>query len=68
MDTIQDFILNKAQQENIEVTIILVKGFHIKGTISNFDKFTVGVTVAGKQQVIYKHAISTIIPSKPILA
>jgi host factor-I protein len=66
MNNVQDVILNKSLQEKMEVTVILVKGFQIKGIVTSFDNFTVSLLSTGKQQMIYKHAISTIIPSKKI--
>ena len=63
---LQDSFLNHVRKENLAVVIYLVNGFQIKGTITGFDNFTVVVDTEGKQQLIYKHAISTIAPSKPI--
>ncbi len=64
---IQDVFLNQARKENIPITVHLVNGFQIKGTVRGFDNFTVIVDGGmGKQQMIYKHAISTITPAKPI--
>jgi len=63
---IQDIFLNQARKENIPITVHLVNGFQIKGTVRSFDNFTVIVEGLGKQQMIYKHAISTITPAKPV--
>ncbi len=63
---IQDVFLNQARKEDIPITVHLVNGFQIKGTVRGFDNFTVIVDGLGKQQMIYKHAISTITPAKPI--
>ncbi len=63
---IQDNFLNRARKENVPVTIHLVNGFQIKGNVRSFDNFTVVMDSMGKQQLIYKHAISTITPAKPI--
>ena len=63
---IQDVFLNQARKENIPITVHLVNGFQIKGTVRGFDNFTVIVDGLGKQQMIYKHAISTITPAKPV--
>ena len=63
---LQDTFLNQARRTGVCVTVFLVNGFQIKGTITGFDNFTVVVETEGKQQLIYKHAISTIVPSKPI--
>jgi host factor-I protein len=54
------------RKENIGVTIHLVNGFQIKGNVKGFDNFTVVLDVMGKQQMVYKHAISTITPAKAV--
>ena len=61
---IQDNFLNQARKENIVVVIHLVNGFQLKGLVRGFDNFTVILESMGKQQMIYKHAISTITPTK----
>ncbi len=63
---LQDIFLNQVRKENIEVTIHLVNGFQIKGRVKGFDNFTVVMDVLGKQQMVYKHAISTVTPAKPV--
>lgn len=63
---IQDVFLNQARKENVPITVHLVNGFQIKGTVRGFDNFTVIIEGMGKQQMIYKHAISTITPVKPV--
>jgi len=63
---IQDIFLNQARKDNTPITVHLVNGFQIKGTVRGFDNFTVIVEGLGKQQMIYKHAISTITPAKPV--
>ena len=63
---IQDIFLNQARKENVPITVHLVNGFQIKGTVRAFDNFTVIVEGMGKQQMLYKHAISTITPAKPV--
>lgn len=62
----QDIFLNKARRDNIGITIFLVNGYQIKGSVKGFDNYTIVLDSEGKQQLIYKHAISTIIPSKQI--
>lgn len=62
----QDVFLNQARKENVPITVHLVNGFQIKGTVKAFDNFTVIIEGMGKQQLIYKHAISTITPAKPV--
>ncbi|MBQ4213478.1 RNA chaperone Hfq [Selenomonas ruminantium] len=63
---LQDTFLNQVRKENIGVTIHLVNGFQIKGNVKGFDNFTVVLDVMGKQQMVYKHAISTITPAKAV--
>lgn len=63
---LQDVFLNQVRKDKIAVTIYLVNGFQIKGMVKGFDNFTVIVELDGKQQLVYKHAISTVAPLKPI--
>ncbi len=63
---LQDSFLNQVRKENIPVTIYLVNGFQLKGLVRGFDNFTVILEYDGKQQMVYKHAISTITPFKSI--
>ena len=63
---LQEAFLNRARQERAGVTVFLVNGFQMRGTIRGFDSFVVLLESEGRQQVIYKHAISTIVPSKPV--
>lgn len=65
-NNLQDFFLNQARKEDVVVVVHLINGFQIKGTVRGFDNFTVIIDVGGKQQLIYKHAISTITPTKPL--
>lgn len=65
-NNLQDYFLNQARKEETTVVVHLVNGFQIKGTVSGFDNFTVIMDNMGKQQLIYKHAISTITPTKPL--
>ena len=64
-NNLQDFFLNQARKEGIPVVVHLVNGFQIKGIVKGFDNFTVIIDSMGKQQLIYKHAVSTITPTKP---
>ncbi|SKA76638.1 RNA-binding protein Hfq [Clostridium sp. USBA 49] len=66
-NNLQDIFLNGARKAKIPVTIYLTNGFQIKGNVKGFDSFTVVLDCDGKQMLIYKHAISTITPLKPIL-
>ena len=63
---LQENFLNQARKENVPVTIHLVNGFQIKGMIRGFDQFTVVIDAMGRQQMVFKHAISTITPAKPL--
>ena len=63
---LQDVFLNAARKEKMPLTVFLVNGFQIRGTVSGFDSFTVVILSEGKQQLIYKHAISTIVPTRPV--
>ncbi len=63
---LQDTFLNQLRKENMLTTIFLVNGYQIKGVIRSFDQFTVLIEVEGKQQLVYKHAISTVIPVRNI--
>ena len=64
--TLQDVFLSRARRNESAVTVFLVNGFQIRGTITGFDPFTVVVSSDGKQNLIYKHAISTITPLRVI--
>ena len=63
---LQDVFLNRARRERLPVTMFLVNGFQLRGTVTGFDSFTVVLDSEGKQQFIYKHAISTIVPARQI--
>ncbi|WP_258360491.1 RNA chaperone Hfq [Moorella sulfitireducens (nom. illeg.)] len=63
---LQDLYLNVLRRDNTPVTIYLVNGFQLKGIVRGFDNFTVILDADGKQQMIYKHAISTVMPSRPV--
>jgi len=63
---IQDTFLNQLRKEHIPVTIYLVNGFQLRGFIRGFDNFTVVIESDGKQMMVYKHAISTFTPQRPV--
>ncbi|MDD4802713.1 MAG: RNA chaperone Hfq [Syntrophomonas sp.] len=63
---LQDTFLNQVRKDKIMVTIFLINGFQLKGIVRGFDNFTVIVELEGRQQLVYKHAISTVAPLKPI--
>jgi len=62
----QDTFLNTLRKEKVIVTIFLINGFQLKGLIKSYDNYTVLLETEGKQQLIYKHAISTYVPSKSV--
>ena len=63
---IQDQYLNQLRKDNVPVTVYLLNGFQIRGTVKAFDNFTVLLESDGKQQLVYKHAISTFAPVRNI--
>ena len=63
---LQDTFLCRARAERVPLTLFLMNGFQMHGVISGYDSFVVVLDSDGKQQMIYKHAISTIIPMRPI--
>lgn len=63
---LQDVFLNQVRKEHLPITIYLVNGFQIKGTVKGFDSYTIVLDSDGKQHLIYKHAISTITPIKSV--
>ena len=65
---LQDAILNEVRKERVPVTLFLMNGFQLRGTVTGFDSFVVVLVSDGKQQMIYKHAISTLVPVRPLKA
>lgn len=63
---LQDIFLNQARKEKMPVTIFLTNGFQFRGVVQGFDNFTIVLDSEGKQNLVYKHAVSTIVPSRPI--
>ncbi len=63
---LQDTFLNQARRDRTPVTVFLMNGFQLRGTIRGFDAFVVLVDSDGKQQMIYKHAISTVAPVRAV--
>ena len=63
---LQDVFLASARSGEIPVTVFLINGFQMRGTITGFDAFTVVLTVEGKQNLIYEHAISTVSPTQSV--
>lgn len=63
---LQDILLNQVRKEKILVTVFLTNGFQLKGIVKGFDNFIVLIETDGKQQMIYKHAISTLVPIRNV--
>ena len=65
---LQDAILSEVRRDKVPVTLFLMNGFQLRGTITGFDSFVVVLVTDGKQQMIYKHTISTLAPAKTLKA
>ena len=65
---LQEAILKEVRRDKVPVTLFLMNGFQLRGTIAGYDSFVVVLVTDGKPQMIYKHAISTLAPMKPIKA
>ncbi len=63
---LQDVFLASARRNKTPVTVFLMNGFQMRGVITGFDAFTVVLTAEGKQNLIYKHAISTVSPTRNV--
>lgn len=63
---LQDLFLLRAREDRLNVTVFLMNGFQMRGIITGYDPFVVVLDSDGRQQVIYKHAISTIVPIRPV--
>jgi host factor-I protein len=63
---IQDTFLNQIRKDNIPLTVYLLNGFQLRGFIKAFDNYTIVIDSEGKQQLVYKHAISTFTPARPV--
>lgn len=63
---LQDIFLNKVRKDGTPITVFLVNGFQLKGIVKGFDSYTIVLEENNKKNLIYKHAISTIIPSKKV--
>lgn len=63
---IQDTVLNQIRKEKQSVVFFLMNGFQLRGVVRSFDSFVVVLDTDGRQQMIYKHAISTIVPAEPV--
>jgi len=65
-NNIQDYFLNFARKEKINLTVYLSNGYPVKGRVISFDNFTLIIENNNTQSLVYKHAITTISPEKPI--
>ena len=65
---LQDAVLSEVRRDKIPVTLFLMNGFQLRGTVTGSDSFVVVLVSEGKQQMIYKHAISTLVPIRPLKA
>ncbi|MBO6157688.1 MAG: RNA chaperone Hfq [Firmicutes bacterium] len=63
---LQDVFLNTLRKDRVECTVFLMNGYQIKGIIRGYDNFVLMVESDGNQQVVYKHAVSTIRPVRPV--
>ena len=63
---LQDLFLRQVRQDRLPVTVFLMNGFQMRGIITGYDTFVVVLDTDGRQQVIYKHAVSTIVPIRPV--
>ena len=62
---LQKQFLDQARRERTGLTVFLMNGFQMRGVVTGYDDFTVVLECEGKQELVYKHAISTMIPVKP---
>ena len=65
---LQDAILKEVRRDRVPVTLFLMNGFQLRGIITGYDSFVVVLVTEGRQQMISKHAISTLAPMKPLKA
>ena len=65
---LQDAILKEVRRDKVPVTLFLMNGFQLRGIITGYDSFVVVLVTDGRQQMIYKHAISTLAPIRPLQA
>ena len=63
---LQDLFLTRLRQDRQSVTMFLMNGFQMRGVITGFDPFVVVLESEGRQQLIFKHAVSTIVPLRPV--
>ena len=63
---LQDTFLEHLRQHRVPVTVFLVNGIKLQGTVTAFDSYSVLLSRGGQSQVVYKHAISTMMPGEPV--
>ena len=66
INNLQEIFLTQARRERRPVTMFLMNGFQMRGCITGFDAFTVVLMTDGRQNLIYKHAISTVSPLRAV--
>jgi host factor-I protein len=64
--SLQDTFLDYVREQKTPVTVFLVNGVKLQGVVASFDNFSIVLVRDGFSQLIYKHAISTVMPSSPI--
>ena len=65
-NNLQEVFLNHVRKEGAPVTVFLTNGFQMRGCVRAYDSFTIILDSDGRQQLIYKHAVSTVVPAKPV--
>jgi host factor-I protein len=63
---LQEQFLQQVKRDRLGLTVFLMNGFQMRGVVTGYDSFTVVLDCEGKQELVYKHAISTIIPARPV--
>ena len=66
MLNLQDVFLNQIRKEKTMVTVYLINGFQLRGCVRGFDSFTIIIENEGRQNLVYKNAVSTITPTRPV--
>ena len=65
-ETLQDRYLEELRRSKAQVTVFLMNGFQLRGIVLGYDNFVLTLLSDGKQNMIYKHAVSTITPFAPV--
>ena len=65
-NNLQEIFLTQVRREHRSVTMFLMNGFQMRGIITGFDQFVIMLQSDGRQQMIYKHAVSTMTPAMPV--